>query len=431
MITLDISGNSGGITMKFKKYILLLIFILIMYGFLHGIILADNNSVERLIFSTASGIYMLEADSDKPVKISNDFVISKLVVYKGCLYYSTQNTVLKRIDQDGTNAITYTEMKYYPDLEHILFINDNLYFPLLSSFPKDYYCLTDDNLEKLYNGIVEDTIADDSFLYIIGRKNYSDRVLYKIELNQDNENNPEETEYYFSGKYLFFDGEYLYFDDRDSEFVLEAKTPYFNFYELNKSFLYRINKNTFIKEEIPFNGELKKNIFNITIYNNNVFFLSGDIGRSAKGKLFKLSLDDPAIMRIVNNDNIIIYRVYDDYIYYFERINDACYLWKCDLQGNNNTILTKVDLPLFLESEPVFKDNYLFITSADSLCRLNLDGTEKIIISNEYPELYFTMAESIFYQTSNGLYKAVFDGSNSKKISSEKIRDYIVIKHDN
>lgn len=47
-------------------------------------------------------------------------------------------------------------------------------------------------------------------------------------------------------------------------------------------------------------------------------------------------------------------------------------------------------------------------------------GQKKIIISNEYPELYFTMAESIFYQTSNGLYKAVFDGSNSKKISSEK-----------
>lgn len=415
--------------MKRRKHILLSISILLIFYFFNIIVLADS-SVERLVFSTTSGIFVLEVDSTEAKKISSDYAISKLVEYKGNIYYSTQNTVFKSIDPGGNNTSTYTEMNYYPDLDNIIFINDNIYFPLMSSSPTNYYKISIDNnnLKKLFDGNVEEAVIDDNLLYIISPEKYLENVIYKLKMNQDSNDNIEENEYYFSGKYLFYDGEWFYFDNRNSKLVLEGKTGYFKFSELPEPFLYRINKDTLANEKIPFSAELKKNIHDFTLYNNNVYFLSGDITGLNSEELYKLSLEDLSIKRIVNNDNIIKYKIYQDNLYYFERINETCYLWKCSLEGRNNTIITKVDLPLLEETEAVFTENYIFYKLDNCLCRLTQEGTDKVIISSEYPVLYFTMSEHIYYQTSSGFYKFDFDGREPVLITSEKINDYVLIK---
>jgi hypothetical protein len=225
--------------------------------------------------------------------------------------------------------------------------------------------------------------------------------------------------------YVLINGDWIYYTNFDNNNYLYKKRLDGNIgQELTKHYSCQLN---FIDNwiyytkgvpgevyKININGEQNKKVIdkkvgNLIVINDFIFYRKSC--DSDWGKLYKTDLEGQNEQLLTNN--IIEFSISDDWIYYSNR-DDGASLYKMDLTGANVTKLNdQYSLFIDVASEYIYYADY---ADSQKLYMIKIDGTNKTILSQETCWNINIQNEYLYYrnQSQGGrIYRMKLDGSEN------------------
>ena len=194
-------------------------------------------------------------------------------------------------------------------------------------------------------------------------------------------------------------GQY-YFDDGTNQYYASFDTN-------NASHIYKITKGSSTAASIfdGFGWSL--------VVNNGWLYFSGNKGTKIDGtyNLFRMKTDGTGLENI-NSGYCYGMNIYNKYLYFVSRPtkdSNESYIYRSDLDGKNQTVVTKGTIYTFI----VFETKLYYIDSAGDLYCAKDDGTGAVKISTEAIDDFVIGNGKIVYQSAEGAIKVMgIDGKN-------------------
>lgn len=203
---------------------------------------------------------------------------------------------------------------------------------------------------------------------------------------------------------------------------------------LYASSTYHSTKTIYTFKKDTFNEELNKTIdsanLGIGLYNNDIYYNNYDL--DVGSNLYRFNNGTYRKLK----ENIGEFFIYNNKVYYNKLSSNIdtsnafsiMYqngLYEADLDFSNEKLVYDGDV---LSNIAVHKD-FIFFYENNKLCRINLDGTNLVIISNEEIADYQLTDNNIYLTMGigNELYKMDLDGKNSKVLLDERVMYFDVV----